>query len=153
MIRYEDVAARSGDEPDVLRNLNFNLDPGAFYFPTGPSGSGKTMLIVFCICPCDHRRARFPCSARRSGTWRPDVEELLDWVGLGEHLLTTPDRISGGEQQRLAIARAVVAKPDLILADEPSGNIDPEMGPRLMRLFHELNRPGTTVVVATRDRG
>lgn len=84
--------------------------------------------------------------------YHQDVEELLDWVGLGDHKQSTPDRMSGGEQQRLAIARAVVGKPDLILADEPTGNVDPEMGLRLMRLFKELNRLGTTIVIATHDK-
>ena len=81
-----------------------------------------------------------------------DVEELLSWVGLGAKLDAKPATLSGGEQQRVAIARAVVAKPDLLLADEPTGNVDPDMGERLIRLFVELNRFGTTVMIATHDR-
>ncbi|MDE2183407.1 MAG: cell division ATP-binding protein FtsE [Alphaproteobacteria bacterium] len=81
-----------------------------------------------------------------------DVDELLSWVGLGDRLGAKPPTLSGGEQQRVAIARAVVAKPDLLIADEPTGNVDAEIGARLIRLFAELNRLGTTVVIATHDR-
>jgi cell division transport system ATP-binding protein len=81
-----------------------------------------------------------------------DVEELLGWVGLGDKLDAKPPTLSGGEQQRVAIARAVVGRPDLLLADEPTGNVDPDIAQRLVRLFAELNRLGTTVLVATHDR-
>jgi cell division transport system ATP-binding protein len=84
--------------------------------------------------------------------YRQDVEELLAWVGLGDRLEAPPPTLSGGEQQRIAIARAVVARPDLLLADEPTGNVDPDMGQRLIRLFEELNKLGTTVLIATHDR-
>ena len=81
-----------------------------------------------------------------------DVEELLSWVGLGDRMTAKPPTLSGGEQQRVAIARAVVARPDLLIADEPTGNVDPEIGARIIRLFGELNRLGTTVLIATHDR-
>lgn len=79
------------------------------------------------------------------------VEELLAWVGLEERLHAKPATLSGGEKQRVAIARAVINKPDLLVADEPTGNVDPEMSQRLMHLFVELNKLGTTTVVATHD--
>lgn len=85
-------------------------------------------------------------------TWRADVTELLAWVGLGERADAMPATLSGGERQCLAIARAVVARPDIILADEPTGNVDPAMAQRIMRLLTGLNRQGATVVVASHDR-
>jgi len=86
------------------------------------------------------------------GHYRAEVEELLQWVGLGNRLNAKPATLSGGEKQRVAIARAVVAKPELLLADEPTGNVDPEIGARIIRLFIELNRLGTCVLIATHDQ-
>jgi cell division transport system ATP-binding protein len=80
-----------------------------------------------------------------------DVKDLLDWVGLGDKLEALPPVLSGGEKQRAAIARAVISKPDIILADEPTGNVDPALAKRLLHLFVELNRQGTTVLLATHD--
>jgi cell division transport system ATP-binding protein len=91
-------------------------------------------------------------AGRKDGDYSHDVKELLSWVGLGDRMDARPPTLSGGEQQRVAIARAVVARPDLLIADEPTGNVDPEMGARLIRLFAELNRLGTTVLIATHDR-
>ena len=85
--------------------------------------------------------------------YHDDVTELLSWVGLKNRLQAMPHVLSGGEKQRLAIARAVVTRPTLILADEPTGNIDYAMGLRIIRLFIELNRLGATVLVATHDEG
>ncbi|MDP6953868.1 MAG: cell division ATP-binding protein FtsE [Alphaproteobacteria bacterium] len=79
------------------------------------------------------------------------VEELLDWVGLGDRMNDYPLTLSGGEKQRLAIARAVVRRPMLLVADEPTGNVDAVNGERLMRLFEALNELNTSVVIATHD--
>jgi cell division transport system ATP-binding protein len=83
--------------------------------------------------------------------YRAEVVELLHWVGLGERINALPPVLSGGEKQRAAIARAVIARPQLLLADEPTGNVDPSLGQRLLRLFVELNKSGTSVVIATHD--
>jgi cell division transport system ATP-binding protein len=84
-------------------------------------------------------------------TFRGEVVELLQWVGLGDKVGTFPPTLSGGEKQRAAIARALIARPELILADEPTGNVDPPLARRLLHLFVELNRLGTSVVLATHD--
>lgn len=81
------------------------------------------------------------------------VEELLVWVGLKDKMAAYPSTLSGGEKQRVAIARAVIRRPDILLADEPTGNVDPEMAERLMYLFVELNKLGTTTVIASHDNG
>lgn len=84
---------------------------------------------------------------------REHVVELLDWVGLGDYIHAKPPTLSGGEQQRVAIARAVINRPKLILADEPTGNVDAKMGRRILHLFEQLHHLGTTVVIATHDQG
>ena len=197
MVRFENVGMRYGVGREVLRDVNFTLEPGSFSFLTGPSGAGKTTLLKLVLMAeqpsrgvislfgsnlANLKRAELPPLRRRIGVvfqefrlldhlsafdnvalplrlagrrvndFRKDVEELLSWVGLGERLEDKPPTLSGGEQQRVAIARAVVAKPEILLADEPTGNVDPDIGERLIRLFVELNRFGTTVMIATHDR-
>ena len=88
----------------------------------------------------------------REAEVRNHVEELLSWVGLQNHMQARPATLSGGQQQRVSIARAVIARPRLLLADEPTGNVDDRMAYRLMHLFEELNRLGTTVVIATHNQ-
>lgn len=83
--------------------------------------------------------------------YQADVAEMLRWVGLGQRMDTRPPALSGGEKQRLAIARAVITRPSLILADEPTGSVDRAMGDKLMHLLTSLHRLGTTVLVATHD--
>lgn len=90
-------------------------------------------------------------TGRKQADYAANVEEMLDWVGLGERMDDRPPSLSGGEQQRLAIARAVVTRPELILADEPTGSVDKAMGERLLKLFQSLNRLGTTVLIASHD--
>ena len=90
-------------------------------------------------------------SGRDEASYRADVVDLLDWVGLGERMHVLPPVLSGGEKQRAAIARALITRPEILLADEPTGNVDPPLAKRLLRLFVELNRLGTSVLIATHD--
>ena len=82
---------------------------------------------------------------------RENVTDLMDWGGLADKMEARPATLSGGQQQRVAIARAVIARPQVLLADEPTGNVDDAMAFRLLRLFEELNRLGTTIVLATHN--
>ncbi|MCE1235625.1 MAG: cell division ATP-binding protein FtsE [Hyphomicrobiales bacterium] len=90
-------------------------------------------------------------SGRAEASYRADVVDLLEWVGLGERMHAMPPVLSGGEKQRAAIARALITRPEILLADEPTGNVDPPLARRLLRLFVELNRLGTSVLIATHD--
>jgi cell division transport system ATP-binding protein len=88
---------------------------------------------------------------REEASYRAEVIELLRWVGLGERIHALPPVLSGGEKQRAAIARALIGRPELLLADEPTGNVDPPLARRLLRLFVELQKSGTAVLIATHD--
>ncbi|MCX7561019.1 ATP-binding cassette domain-containing protein [Sulfitobacter sp. F26204] len=90
-------------------------------------------------------------SGRHAETSGGDLDELMSWVGLTNRAAALPPELSGGERQRAALARAVIMSPDVVLADEPTGNVDWEMSQRLLRLLIELNKMGKTVLIATHD--
>jgi cell division transport system ATP-binding protein len=198
VVRFENVGLRYGLGPEVLRDLNFQIEPHSFQFLTGPSGAGKTTLLRLLFISLrptrglitvfdqdvatvssdtlatlrrrigivfqdfrllDHMTTYenvalpFRVMGKDEAGYRNEVVELLHWVGLGDRVGALPPVLSGGEKQRAAIARAVIARPQLLLADEPTGNVDPNLAERLLRLFIELNKSGTTVVIATHDIG
>lgn len=90
-------------------------------------------------------------SGRDAGQEAQNLNDLLSWVGLSDRADALPDELSGGERQRAALARAVIMSPDVVLADEPTGNVDWEMSKRLLTLLVELNRMGKTIMIATHD--
>jgi cell division transport system ATP-binding protein len=180
VVRFEHVGLRYGLGPEVLRDLTFRIDPRSFQFLTGPSGAGKSSLLRLLFLSLRPTRGLITLRRRigivfqdfrlldhmttyenvalplrvighAEDSYRDEVVELLNWVGLGDRISALPPVLSGGEKQRAAIARAVIARPQLLLADEPTGNVDPNLAQRLLRLFVELNKSGTSVVIATHD--
>jgi cell division transport system ATP-binding protein len=168
MIRFQDVEVCYVGRTPILTNINLEIKSHSFHFLTGKSGAGKSSLLkmmYLALAPskgqdfrliqnlniCDNVALPLRIFGAKEAIIRRHVPELLDWVGLGNHLTSFPNSLSGGEQQRVAIARAVIARPDLLLADEPTGNVDDKIGERLMYLFEELYKAGTNVVIATHN--
>jgi len=112
----------------------------------------QDLLLLDHLTAFDNAAAPLRIAGARPSDYRADVAELLAWVGLGARMGAFPPELAGGEKQRLAIARAVVARPQILLADEPTSNVDAEAALRIYRLFVELNRLGTTVLIATHDQ-
>ncbi|MFC3076596.1 cell division ATP-binding protein FtsE [Phenylobacterium terrae] len=112
----------------------------------------QELLLLDHLSAFDNAALPLRIAGGRPDEYRQDVAELLTWVGLRSRMHAMPATLAGGEKQRLAIARAVVARPEILLADEPTGNVDHEMAVRILRLFVELNRLGTTIVIATHDQ-
>ncbi len=112
----------------------------------------QDLLLLDHLSAFDNTALPLRIAGHKAVEYRGDVAELLAWVGLGARMDALPPTLAGGEKQRLAIARAVVNRPEILLADEPTGNVDHEMALRIYRLFVELNRLGTTIIIATHDQ-
>ncbi|WP_240609487.1 cell division ATP-binding protein FtsE [Phenylobacterium deserti] len=112
----------------------------------------QDLLLLEHLTAFDNAALPLRLAGHQPPDYRNDVAELLAWVGLGQRMHAMPATLAGGEKQRLAIARAVVGRPEILLADEPTANVDHEMALRIYRLFVELNRLGTTVLIATHDQ-
>ena len=110
------------------------------------------LLLLEHMSAFDNAALPLRIAGHKAVEYRNDVAELLAWVGLKNNMESLPPTLAGGEKQRLAIARAVVNRPEILLADEPTGNVDHEMALRIFRLFVELNRLGTTIIIATHDQ-
>jgi len=112
----------------------------------------QDLLLLEHLSAFDNAALPLRLAGAKPSDYRNDVAELLSWVGLGHRMHAMPATLAGGEKQRLAIARAVVNRPEILLADEPTGNVDHDMALRIFRLFVELNRLGATVLIATHDQ-
>lgn len=194
---FNGVSLRYETGPEVLKDIQFTLNPGSFHFMTGESGAGKSSLLRMLYLDLLPSRGRVrlfgqavdslsrSAKARlrrqigvvfqdfrllehlsafdnvalplriagiKENEIRRHVSEMLAWVGLEKQMKILPPQLSGGEKQRVAIARAVINRPRILLADEPTGNVDDAMAKRLLHLFLELNKLGTTVVIATHNQ-
>lgn len=199
VIRFDNVGMRYGGQngTEILHDLSFEVEAGAFLYLTGVSGAGKTTLMrlmylahnpsrgliyMFGNDTASLRRKQLPEFRRKIGVVFQDfrllnhlsafdnialplrlrgyneaqikknVSELMEWVELTDHFNAYPLTLSGGQQQRVAIARAVITNPKLLLADEPTGNVDDVIAKKLIYLFEQLNRNGTSVIIATHNQ-
>ena len=135
----QDVAGLDRNRLAELRNRRFGFVFQAFHLmPRSTALENVALPLRFAGLPADQRRAR--------------ARELLDRVGLADRLDHRPAELSGGQQQRVAVARALANHPDVILADEPTGNLDSHSGAEIISLLEELNREGQTIVVVTHDQ-
>jgi cell division transport system ATP-binding protein len=156
VIRLSNIGLAYEQGPDILSDVNFHLRPGSFHFLTGPSGAGKTSLLRLLFMSRHPTRGQIQLfnqdvsriSTSKRAQLRRRIGIVFQDFRLLDHL-TTWENVA--LPLRVAIARAVIGKPELLLADEPTGNVDPQMARRLLRLFIELNRLGTSVLIATHD--
>ena len=197
VIRFENVGIRYGRGSEILHDVSFIVEDGAFLYLTGVSGAGKTSLLkllylahrpnrglvyMFGADIANLNRKELPEFRRKIGIVFQDfrllnhlsafdnialplrlrgtdeakikknVSELMEWVELSDKQNAYPLTLSGGQQQRVAIARAIITNPRLLLADEPTGNVDDAIAKKLIYLFEQLNRNGTNVIIATHNQ-
>ena len=173
MIRLENVSKTYQTGVPALNDISLNIEAGEFVFITGPSGSGKSTLIKLMLHEFDPRRnigcvfqdfrllpdrnvyenVAFAMKVTEASTReiKKRVPLVLSMVGLAAKYRSLPKHLSGGEQQRVAIARALVNNPKIILADEPTGNLDNNNAWEIMDLLKQINDNGTTVIVVTHN--
>mgnify|MGYP002268843074 CR=1 FL=1 len=163
MIRLKDVEMEYDNGTRAIKGITLTIEDGEFVFLVGPSGSGKSTIIKLLtgeVEPCAGRimingfsvsnisEKQIPLMRRTLGV----VASALDRMQIGQYAKRYPTELSGGQQQRVAIARALVNNPNTIIADEPTGNLDPERSLELMSLLVKINELGTTVVVVTHEK-
>jgi cell division transport system ATP-binding protein len=168
MIEMVHVSKAYDVSPQALFDITLKVEKGKFVYLTGPSGAGKTTLLKLLYAaepPIQGAKLLSRCTTLENVAFALEVlggrkrevfkktTQTLHLVGLDSKAHCFPSQLSAGEQQRVAIARAIVNDPLLLLADEPTGNIDPGSAEEIMKLFEEINFRGTTVVLATHNHG
>ena len=156
MIEFKNVSKVYETGTEAVHNANFKIEKGEFVFLVGQSGSGKSTLIKLILKEEEATRGNIIINGRDITFLKqkrvPFLRRSMGVVFQDFRLLpdkTVYENVAGGEQQRVALARALVNNPSMIIADEPTGNLDPETAWDIMNLLNDINMRGTTVVVAT----
>jgi cell division transport system ATP-binding protein len=166
MVEFRGVSKRYEGGDVGLDRATFSISRGEFVFLVGATGFGKSTVMRLLIKETDpsegtlrvagHNLVNVAYALQVTGGSRREIRakvpDMLRLTGLSTKLHNYPDQLSGGEQQRVSIARAFVNHPPLLLADEPTGNLDPETSIDIMRLLYRINRTGSTILVATHDQ-
>ena len=150
------------EQQAVLQSVSFGLEKGAFAYLVGRTGAGKSSLLktLYADLPLQSgtgtvaENLMFVLNAtgwKGKSQKQQRISDVLVRVGLSGAANRMPHRLSGGEQQRVVIARAMLNEPVLLLADEPTGNLDPEVSASIMQLFGEINNSGTAILMATHN--